>query len=672
MQREEARKEIEELTQELQRHNYLYYVKASPEISDHEFDQKLKRLEELEAQFPALRQPDSPTQRVGGEVTKAFPTFRHYTPMKSLANSYSMEEIQEFDDRVKRLWGAEEELHYILQHKFDGVAISLHYEDGILIRGVTRGNGTEGDVITANVKTINSIPLRLRTSTPPPFAEVRGEALMRLPVFEELNQRREAAGEERLMNPRNTTAGTLKLQDSSIVAARKLDFIAYYLDCFDTPEADSDRERLQLLGEWGFQVSEANKRVAGFDEIEQFITYWDEQRAELDFEIDGIVIKVDSHKIRQDLGSTAKSPRWAIAYKYAAEQAETQLENVEYQVGRTGYITPVAHLKPVLLAGTTVKRASLYNYDEIERLDLHHGDTVLVEKSGEIIPKVLQARANRRPADAQPVTPPKHCPACGSELTKQNEADVAWYCPNTYGCPPQIKGRIEHFANRRAMDIDGLGSEIVGQLVEAELVKSPADLYELEKDQLLELERFAEKSAQNLLEAIEATREVPFERVLYAIGIPNIGENMAKKLAQYFGSLQQLRAASAEELSAVHDVGQTVVNSLQAFFEQPENQQLVERLKEAGLQFQVAESEKLSNALAGKKFVISGTFEAVSRDELKDYIAAHGGKNVSSVSKSLDYLVAGENIGPSKLNKAEKWGIAVISYEELRAMTGEQ
>jgi DNA ligase (NAD+) len=667
--REQARQRIESLTEDLHHHNELYYVKAAPVISDREFDRRMAELEALEAQFPDLKRADSPTQRIGGSITKEFPTFRHKRPMMSLANSYELSEIREFDARVKRFLGSQAELAYLLQHKFDGVAISLHYRNGILTHGVTRGDGTTGDDITPNIKTIRRIPLKVQAAPLPDEFEVRGEVILRQPQFEALNRAREERGEPPLMNPRNATAGTLKLQDSSLVAQRGLDFFAYEL-LYEAPaKPDSDHDLLVQLGEWGFPVNPHDQRASSFDEIEAYIHEWDERRQQLDYLIDGIVIKVDQLSLREELGATAKSPRWAIAYKYEAERGETTLQQVDFQVGRTGFVTPVAKLAPLLLAGTTVKRASLYNFDEIERLDLHIGDRVWVEKSGEIIPKVLRALPEKRPSDAEPVRPVAHCPACGTELVKWEAGEVAWYCPNTQGCPPQIKGRIQHFASRRALDIDGLGEEVIDKLVEAGLLQDVTDLYALRKEDLLPLERFAEKSAQNLIQAIEQSKQVPFERVLYALGIRFVGEKIAQVLAKHFGSMERLAQASYEELEAIDEIGPKIAESIAAYFSEPANRQRIDQLRQAGLTMaQAAGAAPASNALAGKKFVISGVFEGYSRDAIQDWIEQHGGKIVGNVSKQLDFLVAGENIGPAKLQKAEQYNIRRIGLQELEQL----
>lgn len=671
MDRTAAEARIAHLTEALHRHNYLYYVAAAPEISDPEFDALLAELELLESQYPELQQPDSPTQRVGGAITKDFPTYRHKRPMMSLSNSYTLADIREWDRRVRDGLGLgeAEDPVYIAQHKIDGVALSLHYENGVLVRGVTRGNGAEGDEVTANVRTVRNIPLRLRGADWPTELEVRGEVLMRNSAFWAYNETRVAQGEPALMNPRNSTAGTLKLQDSAEVARRPLYFFAYEL-LADAALPEEDHHRQALLMAWGFSQSEDMCILRGFAEVEGYLSKWESKRHALDYAIDGIVLKVDDIAARDELGSTAKAPRWAIAYKYAAERAQTTLNSVEFQVGRTGYVTPVANLAPVLLAGTTVKRASLYNADEIERLGLHTGDRVSVEKAGEIIPKVVAVHVAQRPHNAQAVVFPSHCPECGTALTKEADEDVGWFCPNTEACPPQVRGRLEHYAQRRAMDVDGLGSEIVKQLVEADLVWTPADLYELALEDLLPLERFAQKSAENLLAGIAATKTVPAERLLYGLGIRHVGENIAKKLLEAFGSLDKLAEADAEGIAQVHEIGPRIGQSVAAWFADPAHQLLLKRLKAAGLQFELASAEKASEALAGKKIVVSGTFP-ISRDALKALIAAHGGTNVSSVAGTTDFLVAGEKMGPAKREKAESLGVRILKYEELLSLLPE-
>ncbi|MBX3101917.1 MAG: NAD-dependent DNA ligase LigA [Bacteroidetes bacterium] len=663
-----AKARMDVLCEALHHHNYLYYVADAPEISDREFDALMAELEALEVQYPQARRADSPTQRVGGGVTKTFAQFTHLRPMKSLANSYSLEEVAEFDRRLRELLGVEH-LDYLLQLKVDGVAMSLHYEQGLLVRGVTRGNGIQGDDITTNVRTIRAIPLQLRGQGWPVRMEVRGEVYMTRTDFARLNQERVAAGEASLMNPRNTTSGTLKMQDSRIVAERRLRFVAYYLEAEEARLPDADADRMELLRQWGFPVAQDTTLVTDLPAITRYIEDWRPRRLQLDYDTDGIVVKVDSNRQRQEAGSTAKSPRWAIAYKYEAEEAETTLREVTYQVGRTGAITPVANLEPVLLAGTTVKRASLYNFDEIARLDLHAGDRVVVAKSGEIIPKVLRVQAHLRPAGALQVVPPTHCPECGAELVNPEE-EVNSYCPNSKSCPPQVLGRMEHFASRKAMNIDGLGSEIVAQLWQAGLVQDAADFYDLRAERLMELERFAEKSAHNLEKAIADSTQVPFARVLYALGIRHVGEVVAAKLADHFGSMQALMAATVEQIAAVPDVGERIAQSIADWYRDPGNQHLIARLAAAGLQFRGQPKVQLGTGLAGLKVLVSGTFEGWGRDDLKALIAAHGGINASGVTKQLDLLVAGEAMGPAKLAKAQELKIPIITLGELLQRVG--
>ncbi len=656
---------IKALSEELKQHNYRYYVLAQPSISDYEFDQKLKELESLEAAHPEFRLPDSPTLRVGGEVTKDFQGFRHERPMLSLNNSYSQEEILDWDRQARELAGGVP-FNYLVEHKFDGVSLSVHYQDGLLVRGVTRGDGVQGDDITANVRTIPTVPLRLRGSGWPSKLEVRGEVIMPLDAFQALNTQREQEGKALLMNPRNTTAGTLKMQDSGIVASRTLVFYAYYL-WGEGMEVDTDSKRMDLLAEWGFRLSRAHHIYHEIGEVRKYLDKWEAERSNLNYDIDGIVIKVDEVGLREEIGYTSKAPRWAIAYKYKAEEAVTQLESVSYQVGRTGKITPVANLTPVVLAGTTVKRASIHNADEIARLDLHENDYVQVEKGGEIIPKITGVVLEKRKPGAQKIHFITHCPECGTLLVRK-EGDANHYCPNEDGCPPQVKGRIIHFASRKAMDIDGLGTEIVNQLVDEGLIKDYSDLYSLDYEQILQLERFADQSARNLLRSIEMSREIPFERVLFALGIRYVGATVAKKLAKFFGSLTNLAEASEEELVAVPDIGTQIAQSVHEFFSVPDHQDLIQKLEAAGLQLQSEEKSGGSNQLSGKSFVISGVFANFGRDEIKQLIEHHGGEIKSSLSSKTSFLIAGESAGPSKLSKAEKHNIPVISEQELMNM----
>jgi DNA ligase (NAD+) len=670
--REAAAHRIAELIREIQEHDYRYYVLAQPIISDSEYDRLVRELKALEEAFPDLRRPDSPTQRVGGTITKDFPVVPHRRPMLSLDNAYHESELQAFHTKLLRYLQSQlptlpEPLRYIAQLKIDGVAISLHYEKGLFIRGLTRGDGEKGDDITPNLRTVRGLPLRLRTDNPPPFVEVRGEVYLDRSDFQRLNKDREEIGETPFMNPRNAAAGSLKLQDSAEVARRRLRLWAYYLEAEDHELPDSDYERMQLLRAWGFPVVETLS-PSPREDVWAFITEWGKKREKLSFDIDGMVVKLDSWTLREKAGFTAKAPRWAIAYKYQPEQAITRLRGITYQVGRTGYITPVAELEPVRLSGTTVKRASLYNYDEIRRLDLHWGDWVVVEKSGEIIPKVVRVLTERRDVLSQPVEPPTTCPECGTPLI-QPLGEVGRYCPNYRGCPPQVIGRLEHFVSRKAMNIQGLGEKILKKLYQAGLVKTFSDLYRLRSEDLRKLEGFAEKLPEKLLAEIQASRQVPYERVLYALGIRHVGETAAQKLAEAFPNIEALMAASEEDLASVHGLGEVIAKSVRAFLAEPENQLEIQALREAGLQFE-RKTRKHEGPLSGKRFLISGKLNGIPREALKNYIIAHGGIYASSISKNLDYLVVGEDMGPSKRAKAEALGIKMIGLSELEALVG--
>lgn len=654
--------QILSLVQELKEHNYKYYVLAQPTISDEEFDKKLRELDRLEKAHPEFLQEDSPTQRVGGTVTKDFESFTHIRPMQSLGNSYSQEDIAEFDKQVREGVG-DHPFTYILEHKFDGVSLSLHYENGMLVRGVTRGDGVQGDDITANARTIGSVPLKLRGDSWPQSLEVRGEVVMPLKSFTELNEQREKEGLALLMNPRNTTAGTLKMQDSSEVARRDLVYFAFYL-AMEGKSVATDEEAMKLLSEWGFRSSRATRVARNLEEVIAYLDEWETKRKTLPYEIDGIVLKVNELQLREELGSTAKAPKWAMAYKYKAEAAVTKLVSVSYQVGRTGKVTPVANLTPVLLAGTTVKRASIHNADEIERLDLHEGDTVAVEKGGEIIPKITHVIVSERNSEATKVTFPQICPDCGTELIRE-AGDANHYCPNVDGCPPQIKGRILHFASRRALDIGGLGTEIVNQLVDEQLIHNYADLYDLTFGRVVNLERFAELSARNLIEGIEASKEIPFPRVLFGLGIRHVGETVAKKLAKHYGSIQDLMNASEDELVSISDIGGRIARSITEFFEEEEHQLWVKRLQQAGLMLELTEKTTTTDQLNGKSFVISGVFQKYGRDELKRIVERMGGEIKSSVSSKTTYLLAGDSAGPSKIQKAEKLGVTVLDEQDF-------
>ncbi len=663
----EAKKEIQELTDKINYHNDLYYQKNKPEISDFEFDQLLAQLTGLEKQFPELKLPDSPSQRVGGTITKEFKTVIHQYPMLSLGNTYSQQELEDFDGRVaKGLEGQPYE--YFCELKFDGVSISLIYDQGLLTTGVTRGDGVRGDDVTHNARTIRSLPLKIKHKKITAKFEVRGEVFLPKEVFKKLNKEREDIGEETYANARNTASGTLKMQDSTEVAKRKLDCFVYYL-LGEEIDVATHSEAIAKLESWGFKVSPTYKKCKDVSEVLKYIHHWEHHRHDLPLETDGVVIKVNSLAQQRALGFTAKNPRWAIAFKYKSESISTQLISITYQVGRTGAITPVAELKPVLLAGTTVKRASLHNANEIIRLDLRIGDHVFVEKGGEIIPKVTGVDLSQRNAKARPVEYITHCPECGTKLIRQ-EGEASHYCPNEKGCPPQIKGRIEHFIQRKAMDIDSLGERTIAQLFALGLVKSPADLFDLKKEDILKLEGFKELSTQNLLSGIENSKTGPFASVLFGIGIRYVGKTVAEKLARHFRSMDILAKATYDELVAAPEVGEKIAQSLVEFFSNPINLKEVERLKKAGLQFQSNEKEpeKISDVLASKSFVISGVFEKYERDQLKEVIQANGGRVVSSVSAKVDYLLAGENMGPAKLEKAEKLGVKIISEKEFGKM----
>lgn len=666
MTKEDIQKRIEELRRQLDEHNHNYYVLSQPTISDFEFDMLLKELEALEKENPEFFDPNSPTQRVGSDLNKEFEQVRHTYPMLSLSNSYSEEELRDFDQKIKKL--TDQTFEYVCELKYDGTSISLQYKNGVLQRAITRGDGTFGDDVTANVRTIRSIPLKLKGSGYPEEFEIRGEILLPFAEFDRINQEREELGEALFANPRNAASGTLKSQKSSVVAERKLDAYFYYLLGENLP-SDGHFENIQELAKWGFKISPDTEKCANIDEVIAFIRKWHDKRFDLPVATDGIVIKVNSIRLQQYLGFTAKSPRWAIAYKYKAEQATTTLLSVSYQVGRTGAVTPVANLEPVLLAGTTVKRASLHNADIIKSLDLHLNDTVFVEKGGEIIPKIVGAdQASRHPM-AEPVSFITSCPECGTALIRK-EGEAAHYCPNEAGCPPQIKGKIEHFISRKAMNIDGLGSETIDLLYNEGLIKNIADLYELRKEQISRLERLGDKSADRILKSLEESKQVPFEKVLFALGIRFVGETVAKILANKLISIEQVESATLEELTEIDEIGGRIAESVKAYFSNPENVALVERLKTVGLQMQLDESTlaNRSEKLKGLQIIISGTFEKNSRDDLKKMIEQNGGKNVSSISKNTSYLLAGANIGPSKLEKAQKLGIPIISEDDFLKM----
>lgn len=663
---EEAALEIRKLTDTINRHSELYYQENRTEISDYEFDQLLEKLAVLEKEFPELKSPDSPTQRVGGTITKEFATVYHRYPMLSLGNTYSTGELQEFDSRVKRALG-DEPYEYFCELKFDGVSISLSYQAGRLAQGVTRGDGVRGDDVTVNIKTIRNIPLVVKGNVPPTF-EVRGEVFLPKSVFAALNKEREDIGEERYANARNTASGTLKMQDSGEVARRKLDCYVYTL-MGDDLDIDTHEEGIHQLEAFGFNVSRTYKKCRTLEEVFAYIDEWENRRHDLPLETDGVVIKVNSLSQQERLGFTAKSPRWAIAYKYKPESLSTRLRNITYQVGRTGAVTPVAELEPVFLAGTTVKRASLHNANEIARLDLRIGDYVFVEKGGEIIPKVTRVDLARRPPGTVPVTYIDTCPECGTPLVRQ-PGEAAHYCPNMNGCPPQIRGRIEHFIQRRAMDIDSLGERTIHQLYDMGMVRSPADLYDLTREDILKLEGFKELSTTNLLRGIEASKAAPFEKVLFAMGIRYVGQTVAVKLAGHFTTIENIQSATLEELLAAPEVGEKIAQSVFSYFRDPANIREVGRLRKAGLSFAIEEktSRQVSNKLENKSFVVSGVFKKYERDELKELIVSNGGRVLSAVSGKLDYLLAGENMGPAKLEKAKKNGITIITEEEFESL----
>jgi len=666
MDRNEAEERISYLREELEKHNHTYYVLNNPTIDDFTFDQMLAELIGLETEFPEFFDASSPTQRVGSDLNQEFKQVMHKYQMLSLSNTYTEEEIKEFDLRVRKL--TDENFEYVCELKFDGVSISLTYEKGFLVKAVTRGDGEKGDDVTANVKTIKSIPLRLKGDYPDEF-EIRGEILLPFSVFEMLNREREDIGEQPFANPRNAASGTLKLQNSSVVASRKLDAYLYYVLGDNLPN-DGHFELLHHATQWGFKISEHTRKCKNLEEIFDFLHEWNVKRKELPVATDGVVIKINSSRIQQELGFTAKSPRWAIAYKFKAERVSTTLNSISYQVGRTGAVTPVANLKPVLLAGTVVKRATLHNSDVIKSLDLHMGDTVFVEKGGEIIPKIVSVDLSARHPLSEEVQFIERCPECNSLLIRQ-DGESAWYCPNETGCPPQIKGKLEHFISRKAMNIDGLGSETIDLLFQKKLINDFADLYDLKQSDLVDLDRLGEKSATRILDSLETSKQVPFERVLFSLGIRYVGETVAKKLARDLKSIERIETASLEELTRVEEIGSKIAESLVSWFADDRNIRLVERLKSKNLCFEIKleQREGQTEKLKGLSIIISGTFEKFSRDDLKAFIELNGGKNVTSISAKTNYLVAGENIGPSKLEKAQKLKIPIISEEELLQLT---
>ncbi|RKD18943.1 DNA ligase (NAD(+)) LigA [Pelobium manganitolerans] len=660
--------QINQLVNELNQHNYNYYQLASPTISDYDFDQKLKQLEALEAKYPEYLRPDSPTQKVGGEITKNFTTVQHKWPMMSLGNTYNEQDLLDFDQRIKKAIG--ENFQYVCELKFDGLSMSLTYQDGQLLRAVTRGDGTKGDDVTANIKTIRTIPLRVHGEKMPSYFDIRGEVFMHHAAFERLNNERIENGEMPFANPRNFASGTVKMQDSAEVAKRPLDCFLYFLYSDENP-FKTHWDSLQAVKSWGFKISEESKLCDNIQQVLAFIASWEQKRFQLSYDIDGIVIKVNSYAQQQELGFTAKSPRWAISYKYKAQEVETILEKVTYQVGRTGAITPVANLKPVLLAGTTVKRATLHNANEIERLDLHEKDTVLVEKGGEIIPKIISVNLDQRLPNAQKIQYIQNCPECGTPLVRA-EGEAVHYCPNDEGCPPQIVGRIQHFISRKAMNIEGIGAETVETLYQRGLLKHISEIYELKnhEPELKSLERFGEKSINNMLLGIEKSKEMPFEKVLFGLGIRYVGATVAQKLAKHFKNIDALSKASLEELILAEEIGGRIAQSVIDYFADAKHLEEIAQLKQAGLRFETEEKEVVlqSESLSGKSFVISGVFENHSREQLKEIIESNGGKILSGISAKLSYLVAGDNMGPSKLEKANKLQIPIISENDLLQM----
>lgn len=666
----DSQNRILQLRDELNRHNHNYYVLNSPEISDVEFDKLMHELEDLEKQHPEMDDPLSPTRRVGSDLTEGFEQAAHIHPMLSLANTYSIEEVDEWFGRVRVAIGGEK-FNIVGEMKFDGTSISLIYEHGELVRAVTRGDGEKGDVVTENIKTIKSIPLRLQGSGWPEIFEIRGEVLMPWQEFERLNNERAFNEEPLFANPRNAASGTLKMLSSREVARRGLDAYFYYLLGPELPY-DNHYDNMMAARKWGFKVSDIMTCLDSLEEVDGFIRHWDTARRELPVATDGLVFKVNSLRQQLNLGFTAKSPRWAIAYKFPAERALTRLKFVSFEVGRMGIVTPVANLEPVLLSGTVVKRASLHNEDIITALGIHEHDMLYVEKGGEIIPKITGVDESAREPDARFVKFVSHCPACGTPLIRV-EGEASWQCPNKFGCPPQIAGRVEHFVGRKMMNIDGIGEETSQQLFDNGYVKNIADLYDLTREQLLKLDGFGPRSADRVLEGLEASRSVPYDRVIYALSIPYVGDTVAKKVAKAFPNIDLLMSASATELSAVKDIGNRIAESIVEYFANPINREIVNRLKAAGLQMSAAEksSEGHTDLLHGKSFVISGTFTHHSREEYKELIERNGGKNVSSISKKTNYVFAGENMGPAKLEKATSLGIPIINEQQFLSMIGE-
>jgi len=661
---------IQTLREELNLHNYNYYVLDKPTLSDYEFDMKLKELQDLENKHPEFFDADSPTQRVGGAITKNFETIAHEHRMYSLDNSYSKEDLIDWENRIQKVLG-NVPLEYTCELKYDGASISITYENGKLVRAVTRGDGFQGDDVTNNIRTIKSIPLKLKGDGYPPKFDIRGEIILPLAGFEKMNQELIEIGETPYSNPRNTASGSLKLQDSAEVAKRPLDCLLYFLIGANLP-FDSQFEGLEKARSWGFKAPVETKLAKSLEEVFEFIEYWDVHRHDLPYETDGVVIKVNDFHHQEELGYTAKSPRWAIAYKFKAEQVSTKLKSISYQVGRTGSITPVANLEPVQLVGTIVKRASLHNADQIEKLDIRIHDTVFVEKGGEIIPKIIAVDLSKRPENSKPTEYITHCPECETELIR-GEGEANHYCPNYYGCPPQIIGRIQHYISRKAMDIEGLGGETVALLYNNGLVHNYADLYKLTVEDLLPLERMAQKSAENLVKGVENSKNIPFESVLFALGIRFVGETVAKKLAKHYKNIDALQQATLMDLILVDEIGERIAQSVIDFFENDENREIIKRLKSYGVQFEIIEkiNPNATDKLSGKTFVVSGVFSTFSRDELKKAIEDNGGKVGSSISVKTDFVVAGDNMGPAKLEKANKLNVAIISEDQFISMLNE-
>lgn len=663
-------KRIEELREQIRFHDYNYYVLAEPKIKDEEYDKLYKELEKLESENPELITSDSPTQRVGSDLTKEFKPIEHKIPMLSLSNTYNQDELYDFDRRVREGIGNPKEVEYVTELKIDGVSVSIRYENGNMITAATRGDGTVGEEITNNVKTIRSVPLKLHKLKKSKYdlskLEVRGEIFMEVEAFKKFNREREERGEKTFANPRNSTAGTLKLQDPKLVAQRPLDMFSYFL-ALENDQVEYQSESLEILKELGMKVNPNYKKCKNIDEVLEFCKKWEDEREKLPYEIDGVVVKVNSTKFQRNLGSIAKSPRWAVAYKFRAKQSETKLNKIFWQVGRTGTLTPVADLEPVFLAGSTISRATLHNIEEIERKDIREGDSVIIEKGGDVIPKVVKVLTEKRSKGSKNTVPPQNCPVCSSKLFRP-EGEVAIYCENNL-CPAQLKGRIEHFAARGAMDIEGLGKSIVDKFVDLGFLKSYADIYDLDKhkDELMELEGFGELSVNNLLSGIEESKKRPFEKVLFALGIRFVGSGAAQKLAKYFKNIDNLINASAEDIEEVHEIGPSISTSVRKFFSTKENFDIVNRLKKADIQFEIEDSGESSEALKGLTFVITGTLEKFTRDEAKEMILKRGGKATGSVSKNTSYLVVGENPG-SKLDKAEKLRVKVLTEDEFLSL----